>query len=360
MLAHELRNPLAPISHAVQILALIKSKEPLLDNARAMIERQVTHLVRLVDDLLDVSRVSRGKIQLHKIPLDLSSVARQAIETSQPLIDSRRHHLTVTLPQDALCVDGDFVRLAQVVTNLLNNAAKYTDEGGQIWLTVEQTSPGEAVVRVRDNGRGIDPSALSILFNLFYQVDRNLDRAEGGLGIGLSLVKSLVEMHGGRVEARSAGRGTGSEFSVHLPLLREILPAAPTKAATSSPAVHPTRILMVDDNRDAAETLALLLRMDGHEVWTAHDGKKAVELALRERPAVVVMDIGLPGLDGYQACRVVREEGLTDALMIAITGYGQEEDRRLSRESGFDAHLVKPVDLMAIRQLLAERGRRAT
>jgi signal transduction histidine kinase/CheY-like chemotaxis protein len=356
MLAHELRNPLAPISHAVQILGLIKSKEPLLDNARAMIERQVTHLVRLVDDLLDVSRVSRGKVQLQKMPLDLSTVARQAVETSRPLIDSHHHHLTVTLPQDAVPVDGDFVRLAQVVTNLLNNAAKYTDEGGQIWLTIEKASPEEAVVRVRDNGRGIDPLTLPVLFNLFYQVDRNLDRAEGGLGLGLSLVKSIVEMHGGGVEAHSAGRGKGSEFTVHLPLLRQVPTPTSTESSGSSPAARPTRVLVVDDNRDAAETLALLLKMEGHEVWTCHDGRKAVELALREQPTLVVMDIGLPGLNGYQACRAMREGGLTEALMIAITGYGQEEDRRLSRESGFDVHLVKPVDLLALKKLLAERG----
>jgi CheY-like chemotaxis protein len=319
-----------------------------------MIERQVTHLVRLVDDLLDVSRVSRGKIQLQKVPLDLAAVVLQAIETSRPIIDSRQHNLTVTLPPEPVRVDGDFVRLAQVVTNLLNNAAKYTDDRGQIWLTVEKATSEKAVIKVRDTGRGIDPAALPVLFNLFYQADRNLDRSEGGLGIGLALVKSLVEMHGGAIDAYSAGRGKGSEFTVTLPLLRELPPPIPSESSRSSPAVCPTRILVVDDNRDAADTLALLLKTAGHEVWTAHDGKQAVELALRERPAVVIMDIGLPGLDGYQACHALREAGLTDARIIAITGYGRDEDRRLSRESGFDAHLVKPVDLQALQKSLAK------
>lgn len=361
MLAHELRNPLAPISNAVQLLRLVPSKDSILENSRDMIARQVTHLVRLVDDLLDVSRVSSGKIQLQKMALDLAAVVRQAVETSRPLIKSRRHHLTLALPPDPVRVEGDFVRLAQVVANLLNNAAKYTDEGGQIGLTVEKTvgrneTPGEALIRIRDNGRGIDPPALSSLFDLFYQVDRNLDRSDGGLGIGLALVKSLAEMHGGKVEARSEGRGKGSEFTVHLPLLREVPPAAPAAAGVPTPAVRPARILIVDDNRDSAESMALLLKMSGHEVWTAYDGEKAVAVAEEERPAVILLDIGLPGLNGYQACRAMRGAGLTDCLVIAMTGYGQEEDRRLSQEAGFDAHLIKPVNPKTLMQLLAERA----
>jgi signal transduction histidine kinase len=361
MLAHELRNPLAPISNAAHLLGLVRSKEPMLQNARDMIARQVAHLVRLVDDLLDVSRVSRGKIQLQKMPLDLAAVVRQAVETSRPLLDARRHHLTVTLPPEPVRVEGDFVRLAQVVANLLNNAAKYTDEGGQIGLIVGKAvggseTLGEALVRVRDNGRGIDPTALSSLFDMFYQADRNLDRSEGGLGIGLALVKSLAEMHGGKVEAYSPGRGLGSEFTVRLPLHRESPPSDPTGPAAPSPTVRPTRILVVDDNRDSAESMASLLRSDGHEVWTALDGKKAVEVTLRERPAVVLLDIGLPGLNGYQTCRSMREAGLKETLVIAVTGYGQEEDRKLSQDACFDAHLVKPVDLWALRQILETRS----
>jgi two-component system, chemotaxis family, CheB/CheR fusion protein len=359
MLAHELRNPLAPISNAVQLLRLVKSNDSMLVNVRDIIERQVAHMVRLVDDLLDMSRVSRGKITLQKMELDLAVVAQQAAETSRPLIEARRHHLTVTLPPDPVTVEGDFVRLAQVVSNLLNNAAKYTDEGGRIALTVEQVSraaggPEEAVLRVRDSGRGIDPSALQNLFDLFYQAERNLDRSDGGLGIGLALVKSLVEMHGGQVEVHSDGRGYGSEFTVHLPLLQKDSAARTAASALPVPFVRPSRILIADDNRDSAESMAVLLKNDGHEVWTAFDGNKAVEIAKRERPSVVLLDIGLPGLNGYQACRAMREVGLTDTLLIAMTGYGQEEDRRLSREAQFDVHLTKPVDFSALRQLLAK------
>ena len=356
MLAHELRNPLAPIRNAIQLLRLTGPKEAAVESASDLIERQVTHLIRLVDDLLDVSRVSRGKIQLQKVVLDLAAVAKQAVETSQPVIDARRHRLAVTLPQGPVRVEGDFTRLAQVISNLLNNAAKYTDEGGNVWLIVEQ-SAGEAVVRVRDNGRGIDPAALGSLFDLFYQVDRNLDRSDGGLGIGLSLVKSLAEMHGGRVEASSAGRGKGSEFVLRLPLLRETLPAV--RAEAPSAKANPSRglrVLVVDDNRDSAQSMALLLQLEGHNVLTAYDGKRAVEIALHERPEVVLLDIGLPYLDGHQACKAMRDGGLTDALIVAMTGYGQEEDRARSQTAGFDAHQVKPVDLHEVRQLLARQA----
>ncbi len=360
MLAHELRNPLAPIRNAVHILRMLGPKDPKLDSARDMIERQVNHLVRLVDDLLDVSRVSRGKITLRKAPLDLGAVVRQVVETTRPLLDARRHELTLTLPGEPVRVEGDFTRLAQVVGNLLNNAAKYTDEGGRIGLTVERVlerDSAQAVIRVRDSGRGIDPRALPSLFDLFYQVDRNLDRSEGGLGIGLSLVKSLVEMHGGKVEAHSGGRGRGSEFVVRLPCLPDERAAArPDPVGAGVPDTSTNRILVVDDNRDSADSMALLLELDGHEVLTAHDGREAVEVALRERPRVVLLDIGLPYLDGYQACRAMREGGLTDALLVAMTGYGQDEDRRMSREAGFDAHLVKPVDMRAIQELLARRA----
>ncbi|MBK9258504.1 MAG: PAS domain S-box protein [Polyangiaceae bacterium] len=359
MLSHELRNPLAPILNAVQILRLLGPKEPKLERARDMIERQVNHLSRLVDDLLDVSRVSRGKIKLQKTRLDLADVIRQAVETSRPLIDARHHELRVTLPGKPICVEADLTRLAQVVSNLLNNAAKYTDDGGIIELAAEQHGEfkrGEAIIRVRDNGRGIESKALGKLFDMFYQVDRNLDRSEGGLGIGLSLVRSLVDMHGGRVEAHSDGRGKGSEFVVRLPELCDDSPSE--DADDEGGKVKPQgglRILVVDDNSDSAETMAMLLEIDGHELFVAHDGKKAVEVALAERPAVVLLDIGLPYLNGYQACRAMREGGLTDALVVAMTGYGQDDDRRMSEEAGFDAHLVKPVELPTVRELLAHR-----
>lgn len=361
MLAHELRNPLAPISNAVELLGF--SPDPTFRAARDIIKRQVVQLARLVDDLLDVSRVSSGKINLQKSPCDLALVAQNAVETTKPFIDSRRHALHVTLPEQPLRVDGDFTRLSQMIGNLLHNAAKYTDVGGEIWLTVEKSignagRGGEAVIRVRDTGRGIEPRAIKNLFDLFYQADQNLDRAEGGLGIGLSLVKQLVEMHGGSVDANSAGQGKGSEFTIRLPLLtdepapaheHEDVALAPVRSAR-------VRILVVDDNLDSAESMAMLLRMEGHEVLTAHDGKKAVEMALRERPAVVLLDIGLPHLDGYQVCHAIREGGMKDALIVAMTGYGQDEDRRRSHESRFDAHLVKPVDLQALGALLAKKS----
>jgi PAS domain S-box-containing protein len=359
MLSHELRNPLAPLRNAVQILRLQDSKDPHLVTVRDMIERQVLHLVRLVDDLLDVSRVSRGKIQLRKEPLDLAVALRQAEEMSRTVVNARRHELTVTLPEEPVLVEGDLTRLTQVISNLLDNAAKYTDEGGKVWLTLEKKS-AMAVLRIRDTGRGLDPETLKDVFDLFYQSGRNLDRADGGLGIGLALVKSLVQMHGGTVEAQSAGRGKGSEFIVCLPCL-------PSPARTRSagllvppaPSNQHARVLVVDDNHDSAKSMALLLQLEGHEVLTAHDGKTALEISLRERPDLVLLDIGLPGLDGYQTCQAMRAGGLKDALIVAMTGYGQEEDRRRSQQAGFDAHQVKPVDLQAIRDLLARRSDRS-
>jgi signal transduction histidine kinase len=360
MLAHELRNPLAPIVNAAQLLRVAGHDAAMRTNARDMIERQTAHLVRLVDDLLDVSRVSRGKITLQMMPLDLAAVARHAVETSRPMIEARRHRLAVSTPSTPVRVQGDFVRLAQVVSNLLNNAAKYTEEDGEIALTIEAAaSPthgtAEAVVKVRDNGRGIEPAALAHLFDLFYQVGENIDRSEGGLGIGLSLVKSLVELHGGSVEAHSSGRGRGSEFSVRLPLLRDGA-ATETAAPDPVPDTLARRILVVDDNRDSAESMSLLLRVDGHETWIARDGREAVELAMRERPDVVLLDIGLPGINGYQVCDVLRDRGLTDVFFVAMTGYGQDEDRRHSHATCFDARLVKPVELATLRRLLAERS----
>ncbi|MBK9263927.1 MAG: response regulator [Polyangiaceae bacterium] len=363
MLAHELRNPLAPILNAVQLLRLIGPVPLRQQKLHDVLERQVNQLARLVDDLLDVSRVSRGKVQLRKAFIHLDDVVGQAIETSRPLIDARNHHLTVNVPLDPILLDGDFARLAQVVSNLLNNAAKYTDEGGCIELNVDRVMNDgqmEAVIRVADNGRGMDPQAMRNLFQLFYQVDRNLDRSEGGLGIGLSLVKNLVEMHGGRVEAHSAGRGKGSEFVVRLPVrVDDVAPRKPNGGAPRTMASSGLRVLVVDDNRDAADTLAQLLEVEGHEVLRAYDGKGAVENALETRPDVILLDIGLPHMSGFDACRAMRHGGLNHAVIIATTGYGQDDDRRLSREAGFDAHLVKPVDLQTIRNVLASRAAKA-
>ena len=321
--------------------------------ANDMIGRQVQQLIRLVDDLLDVSRVSRGKITLQKEPVDMVAVVRQAIETSQPFISARQHQLRVKLPSQAIRVEGDATRLIQVVSNMLNNAAKYTDEGGTLAVTAEQVGC-DVAIRVRDNGRGIDPAALPSLFDLFYQVDRNLDRSDGGLGIGLSLVKSLVEMHGGYVEVHSAGLGKGSEFIIHLPCLPEEVSTQPEKASgiAAKPA-RGQRILLVDDNLDVADSMVMLLTILGHDVLVSHDGRQAVEMALRERPAVVLLDIGLPGMDGYQACRAMRNGGLTDTLIVALTGYGQEDDRRKAADAGFDKHMPKPVDTQVLEDLLA-------
>ena len=356
MLAHELRNPLAPIRNAAQILRLRGPGEPGLESAHDTIDRHLNHLVRLVDDLVDASRVSRGRITLQTGPLDLCEVVRQTVQTSQALVDTRAQVLTVTVPAEPVYVDGDLTRLAQVANNLLNNAVKFTDRGGRIDLTVERNGAGEgaeAVLRVRDSGIGLDPSAIGSVFDLFYQVDRDLDRSEGGIGVGLSLVKSLVELHGGRVEAHSQGPGQGSEFVVRLPSLPEapsgLLPEPPTAPAKAS---RRLRVLVVDDNFDAAETMAMLIELDGHETQIAHDGIEAVAVALAVRPDVVLLDIGLPRLNGYEACRAMRKGGLADALIIATTGYGQDEDRRQSREAGFDSHQLKPLSLPTIQELV--------
>lgn len=354
MLAHELRNPLAPITNAVHLLRYAGSQPTILESVSDLIERQVKHLVRLVDDLLDVSRVSQGKVRLQKAPVDLMAVVQQAIETSRPVIESRGHQLNILPPSQPIRVNGDFVRLAQVISNLLNNAAKYTEKSGLIEVVVEASSTGKAVVQVRDNGRGIEASALPSLFDMFYQTERNLDRSDGGLGIGLALVKNLTVMHGGTVKAQSPGRGKGSVFTIELPGLGNKTEAAPEVLPTSTSKASPTLILVVDDNRDAADSLSSLLKLCGHQVLTAHDGNTAVEVAVRERPAVILLDIGLPGINGYQACRAIREAGLTNSMIIAVTGYGQEEDRKLTEQANFNAHLVKPVELEKVLKFIAQ------
>jgi PAS domain S-box-containing protein len=355
MLAHELRNPLAPITNSVQVLNLLGPRDPRLQYARDTIGRQARHLARLVDDLLDVSRLSTGKVKLRKEPVELAAVLARAVETSRPLLDARRHELTVAVPDEPVWVEADATRLAQVVSNLLNNAAKYTEDGGRVALAVGREG-GEAVIRVRDTGVGIPAEMLGEVFDLFVQVDRGLDRAHGGLGIGLTLVKSLAEMHGGRVTAHSDGPGRGSEFVVRLPAL-----AGPPRAAEEGKALAPERaagparrVLVVDDNVDAAESLALLLRATGHEVRTAYDGPAALREAEALRPEVVLLDVGLPRIDGYEVARRLRQQGgLKSALVVALTGYGQDEDRRRALEAGFDVHLVKPADPQTVLQLVA-------
>jgi PAS domain S-box-containing protein len=355
MLAHELRNPLAPIRNAAYIVRMLGSTEDRLRRSGEMLDRQVRHLSHLVDDLLEVSRVTSGKINLHKEPLELATVVAWAVETSRPLIDARSHKLSVTLPPETLWLEGDRTRLMQVVANLLNNAAKYTPEKGQIWLTVAEKR-GMVEVRVRDTGVGIAATLLPHVFDLFRQGDRSLARSEGGLGIGLTLVKSLVEMHGGSVQALSEGPGKGSEFILRLPVLKRTTsppPEAGDGELRNAPA-PPRRVLIVDDNADAVESLALLLKMDGHEVRTAYDGSTALSAVQEFQPGAVLLDIGLPGMDGYEVARRLRGEVAWQGLLVALTGYGQEEDVRRSREAGFDAHLLKPAEHTAVQHLLAQ------
>jgi PAS domain S-box-containing protein len=353
MLAHELRNPLAPIRTALQIARMSTPTGHADEPAWQIMERQVRHLVRLVDDLLDVSRITRGKIQLRTEPVELANVVAQALDTSRPLLEARRHQITVSLPPEPLWLQADLTRLAQVCSNLLNNAAKYTEEGGYVWLTAKRQDH-EVVLRVRDTGIGMTAEMLTQAFELFAQADRSLDRSQGGLGIGLTLVRSLVQLHGGNVQAFSEGPGKGSEFVVHLPLLKESRPA--TSASTQpSGRGSSRRILVVDDNADAANSLALFLKMAGHEVCTVYEGPAALQTARVFQPEVVVLDIAMPGMDGYAVARQLRREGgLENVLLLALTGYGQEENRRLSREARIDHHVLKPVDPDALLALLAE------
>jgi PAS domain S-box-containing protein len=349
MLSHELRNPLAPILNAVQVMLMADAPDPNVRWARDVIRRQVGHLTRLVDDLLDVSRITSGRIALRREPVDLAAAVERAVETSRPLLDARRHTLTVRLPAEPLRLDGDLTRLAQVFANLLNNAAKYTPDGGRVDLVAAREG-GDAVVRVRDSGVGIPPDLLPQVFDLFTQAERSLDRAQGGLGIGLSLVKTLAELHGGRVEAHSAGPGNGSEFVVRLPLrTSEAEGLKDERGPDSSAALHPLsagkRVLVVDDNVDTALTMARLLRAAGHATEAAYDGPAALAAARRFRPDVVLLDIGLPGMDGYQVARALRAEADGERpLLVALTGYGGDGAKQQAAAAGFDRHLVKPVD----------------
>jgi PAS domain S-box-containing protein len=355
MLAHELRNPLAPILNAVEVLRLLDPNDGMLRQQRDTIERQVEQMRRLLDDLLDVSRITRGKVQLRHEVTDLAAVLAGAIETSRPLLEAKQHVLSVTLPPRPVLLEADPTRLAQVFTNLLNNAAKYTDAGGHVWLTLEQHGT-EATVRVRDSGIGMTGEMLAHAFELFAQADRSLDRSQGGLGIGLTLARQLVEMHGGTIAAASDGPGRGCEFVVRLPAqpaTLDVAEAVPREPAARAPR-RPRRVLIVDDNQDAAESLALLLQLRGHDVRTALDGPGGLEAADAFGPEVVLLDIGLPGMDGYEVARQLRQRPAGRATMlVAVTGYGGDEDRRRSREAGFDHHLVKPTDPETVVDLLA-------
>jgi PAS domain S-box-containing protein len=357
VLAHELRNPLAPIRNALQVIRMGSHDAALVEQMRAMAERQVGHMTRLVDDLLDLSRISRGLIRLLMKPLDVARPVQQAVEGVQPLVRERGLTLSVSLPPEPVFVDGDPTRLQQVVGNLLTNAAKYTDPGGHILLTVRPEGT-DVVLRVRDTGIGIPADMLPRIFDLFVQAERRLDRSQGGLGIGLTLVRRLVEMHGGSVTAHSDGPGKGSEFVVRLPALPEDRQGELLrKRADDKQVVAPTarrRILVVDDNVDAAESLAVLLRLEGHEVRVACDGPAALAAALADPPEMVVLDLGMPGMDGFEVARRLRSQpGPDGVLLVALTGWAQEEDRRRCYEAGFDGHLPKPVEWDALRQFLA-------
>ncbi len=352
-LAHELRNPLAPIRNGLQVMRLSGSENEVVAETRSMMERQLNQMVRLVDDLLDVSRITRDKLDLKKQQVELAAVIHSAIETSRPLIEQAGHTIKVTLPPTAVHLDADLTRLAQVFSNLLNNSAKYTPPGGRIWLIAEGFE-NEVTVTVRDNGLGIPAQSLPKIFQMFSQVDSNMERAQGGLGIGLTLVRRLVEMHGGTIEARSDGPGQGSEFTVRLPILELSQQIATIQREVSVAATAQRRILVVDDNRDSASTLGMMLKLMGNDIQMANDGLAAVEAAEQFRPDMILLDIGLPKLNGYDACRRIREQPWSDGMeIIALTGWGQEDDRRRSKEAGFDHHLVKPVDLAALESLLA-------
>jgi signal transduction histidine kinase/ActR/RegA family two-component response regulator len=353
-LAHELRNPLAPIQNAAEIFHAQNTLGPALQWARDVIDRQVKHLARLVDDLLDLSRITVGKLELRRTRIDLKEVLRAALETSKPLLNAGGQQFQVQWPKQSIYLEGDLTRLAQVVANLLNNAAKYTDASGSIWCTADRQG-SDAVISVRDTGIGIAPDLLPRVFEMFTQADGSLERTRGGLGIGLTLVQRLVHLHGGTVSVRSEGLGRGSEFTVRLPALIETPaaePAAPSASAENGTA-HPLRILVVDDNRDAAASLSMLLQLVGNQLRTAHDGRDALHAAAEFLPDVMLLDIGLPLLNGYEVAQAIRATTWGKSMvLIATTGWGQPEDRSRSLEAGFDYHLVKPVDPNQLFQLL--------
>jgi signal transduction histidine kinase/CheY-like chemotaxis protein len=363
MLAHELRNPLAPLSNALQLWSLAQkggTQDPAeMESLRAMMRRQVDQMTRLIDDLLDVSRISRGKIQLRLARVDVGVILSEAMESHQSLAEVGGHELTRDIPAEPLFVEGDATRLSQVFGNVLHNAIKFTPAGGRIAASAELVGD-EAVIRIRDTGVGVPQPMLSEIFEMFQQVDQSLGRSHGGLGIGLTLVKRLVELHGGTITAHSEGMGKGSEFVIRLPTPKpepadaETKPGTPASAKERAPS-H--RILVVDDVKASAETLTMLLRVLGHEVVMANDGKTALELAAKEKPDTIFLDIAMPEMDGYEVARRIRATpSLKEVVVVALTGYGQEEDRRRAKEAGFDYHVTKPASVAGLREILARRG----
>ena len=358
-LAHELRSPLAPLANMLEILKRAGGDPEVVQRAQEVMERQLGQLIRLVDDLLDLNRITHNRLELRHSDVELSSVIHQAVEACRPFADSAGHDLRVTLPAEPIHVRADPARLAQVVGNLLNNSCKYTRPGGKIWVNAECRG-AEAVLTIKDTGIGIPPDKLDSIFDMFTQVGRSTERAHGGLGIGLTLVKRLVQMHGGSVEAHSDGEGHGSEFVVRLPIVVTVSAAVTPRSTASNEALTSRRILVVDDNEDSAASLATLLKMTGNETFTAHDGVDALEAIEARRPDVVLLDIGLPRLNGRDVCRRIRQQPWgRNVVVVALTGWGQEEDQRRSLEAGFDGHLVKPVDyakLIALLSSLASEG----
>ncbi len=356
MLAHELRNPLAPLANTLQIIRMQVKGDSLVEESLDIAGRQIQHMTRLLEDLFDVSRITRGRVELRKKVFDLGTVVEHAVETALPLLNALRHELAKSLPAEPLRIEGDPTRLEQIVTNLLNNAAKYTEPGGKIAISLCREQD-QAVLRVRDSGIGITPEMQRIIFDLFVQADQSLDRARGGLGIGLTLVRSLVELHGGRISVQSAGPGHGSEFTVSLPAVSDQSPATPhDRAVPENREARPMRILIVDDNRDSARTLGKVLELDGHDTFCVYDGLSVSDQVASFQPDVVLLDIGLPGLDGYQVARQLRRRfGREDLTLIAVTGYGGERDHASAKLAGFDQYLVKPLNISKLQELFAVR-----
>src|SRR3954468_2095228 len=353
MLAHELRNPLAPISNALQLMRVVDPSSTQAAHARAIMERQLAHLVRLVDDLMEVSRITRGRIELRRQPVLLSSVMLSAVETARPALEAAKHNFRIDMPAEAIELDGDFVRLAQVISNLLGNAAKYTDPGGEISLEAERRGD-EALIRVRDNGIGIEADMLPRIFDMFAQAPASQPRSQGGLGIGLALARALVELHGGRLEVSSAGLGKGSEFTVRLPVVRAVRAPGAGAIAAESGGGGRRGGLIVGEKIDAAETLQMVVSTMGHEAESVHNGRAALEAARARHPDIVLLDISMPDMDGFSVAKRLRSEpGLRGIRVVALTGYGQQDDRRRTQEAGFDDHLVKPVSPDDLRRLLS-------